>query len=406
MTADGVSGSDDVMLVATVEGAILSGGEEGSKSADVSVGARISRTSEVMIGNSITSAEERGVASGEEGATCVEAGRGATGGEEGMGIAKGEEGGNVAGTDVNEVAGWSNNVSTLLLGNKKSSVATGVGVGVATSKDSDCEVLKKSPVIDGVEVTDGCICDVLTMKKKPSVSDGVAVAVSSSNGCVCEELEGKGSCVTEVGMGVTASLEGTVGGEMEGVSCLGIRVGVVMSGRRKEAASLRARTEVSAEKVGEKSRVRSSSGIVVEGWMGMSVVKGDEGEGRRVGEREGVEGNRVVRGSRLISLDKNGRRKSLDGDGVGEREGGKEAAAVGVADGNGMKSIVESGSRTSSAVVNNISMGTGERTGDVITGDGLGGNKVDAVVSIPGEVTSGSAVTVSKKKSSLDVESS
>ena len=406
MTADGVSGSDDVMLAATVEGVMLSGGEEGSKSADVSVGARISRASEVVIGSSITSDEERGVASGEEGVTCVEAGRGAASGEEGMGVAKGEEGGNVTETDVNEVAGWSNNVSTLLLGKKKSSVATGVAVGVATSKDSDCEVLKKSSVIGGVEVRDGCICDVLTMKKKPSVS-GVAVAVSSSNGCVCEELEGKESCVTdcvEVGTGVTASLEGTVGGEMEGVGCSGIRVGVVMSGRRKEVPP---RTEVSGEKVGEKSRVRSSSGIVVEGWMGMSAVKGDEGEGRRVGEREGVEGNSVVRGSRLISLDKNGRRKSLDGDGVGEMEGGKEAAAVGVADGNGMKSIVESGgSRTSSAVVNNISMGTGERTGDVITGDGSGGNKVDAVVSIAGEVTSGSAVAVSKKKSSLNAESS
>ena len=309
MTADRFSMSDVVILIGRVGREMLSDAEEGPKSADVGMGMRISTTSELMMGSSITNDDERGMVFETEGVACVEAGRGVTSGEEKRGVAK-EEGGNVTSTDasVNEVAGWSNScVSILLLGNKKSSIATGVAVGVTTSKDSVCEVLKKSSVIDGVEVTDDCICDVLTMKKKSSVSDGVAVAVSSSNGCICEEL-GKGSCVTDcvgMGTGVTASLEGTVG-EMEGVGCSGIRVGVVMSGRRKEAASLPARTEVSAEKVGEKSRVRSSSGVVVEGWMGKeSAVKGDEGEGRMEGEKE-VEGNSVVRGSWLISLDKNG----------------------------------------------------------------------------------------------------
>ena len=84
-------------------------------------------------------------------------------------------------------------------------------------------------------------------------------------------------------------------------------------------------------------------------------------------------------------------------------EGGKEAAAVGVADRNGVKLIVESGGSRTSFVVSNISC---RKIGVVITGDGSGGNKVDAVVSIPGEVTSGSAVAVSKKKSSLNEESS
>ena len=310
MTADGVSMSGDVMLVATAEGAMLSGREEASKSADVSVGMT---ASEVVVGSSITSDEERGVASGEEGV----AGRGVTSGEEGMGIAKGEEGCSVidTGASVNEVAGWSNScVSILLLGNKKSLVATGVAVGAATSKNSVCEVL----------VIDSSNCKVLT---KRSVAD----------------------CVGMVGMGVTMSFEGKVSAVGVGVNC---RVGVA----KIKLASLPPRMEVSAEKIGKKVRILSSSGVVVEGWMGKeSAVKWEVGGGNREGDK-GVD--------RKLTLSWLDRKKLLDEDGVGEMKGGKETVAAVVADENG---VTESeGSRTSFVVT--ISVGSGGRTGVVIGG--------------------------------------
>ena len=358
MTADGVSMSSDVMLVATVEGAMSSGREDpGSKSADVSIGMT---ASEVVVGSSITSDEERGVASGEEGM----AGRGVTSGEEGMGIAKGGEGCSVidTGASVNEVAGWSNScVSILLLGNKKSSVAsgmaegvatgvavgvatgvavgvatgvavgvatgvavgvaTGVAVGASTSKNSVCEVLKKPSVNDGVEVIDSSNCKVLM---KRSVAD----------------------CVGVVGMGVTMSLVSAVG---VGVNC---RVGVA----KIKLASLPPRMEVSAEKIGKKVRILSSSGVVVEGWMGKeSAVKWEVGGGNREGDK-GVD--------RKLTLSWLDRKKLLDEDGVGEMKGGKETVAAVVADENG---VTESeGSRTSFVVT--ISVGSGGRTGVVIGG--------------------------------------
>ena len=82
-------------------------------------------------------------------------GKAGSGVTSGVGVAKVEEGGSVSDTDasVNEVAGWRNKVSN----------SSGMVVGGATSKDSDCEVLKKLSV-NGVEVTDGCICDVLIKK--------------------------------------------------------------------------------------------------------------------------------------------------------------------------------------------------------------------------------------------------
>lgn len=179
MATDGVSVSNDVMLVA-IGGTMLSEREKGSKSADVIMGIRASTTSGVVMGSSITD-NERGVATGEEG-RGIEAGRGVAGGEDGRGIAKEEERRGVTDkgdSTKEEDTGWSCVSTLLLLGNKKSLVANSVAVGVANTKGSVCEVLKKLSVIDGV--TGDCICNVLT-KKNSSVSDGVTVVVSSSNG--------------------------------------------------------------------------------------------------------------------------------------------------------------------------------------------------------------------------------
>jgi hypothetical protein len=229
------------------------------------------------------------------------------------------------------------NGSSILLLMRNTSVTNGTSLDASINNDSVDRASKRSSVVDGDASVVICTGDVM-IENKPSVSSGVCVGVSSRNGRVSEELKKLSSVTTDwvmVGIAVSMFRENApvVGGVMDGV------------GKSAVSTPLTPSAELSREKMVE--RVRSSSAVGVEG-SGEAVMEGVEGEGRRRdGGREETEGKMVVRGSWFSSLVGNGRRKSvLKGVWDGEIERGVETIMllliVGVADGNGTRSSVES----------------------------------------------------------------